>query len=167
MKKAYVLDASALFSGFRVEEDMFTTPKVMEEVKVEKETILVDVLIKEGLKIISPSEKFLKKALTLAKEIGEVQKLSTADISILALSLYLKEMGMNVYLVTEDFALQNVSISMGINVVTLKNRKISSTIFWEFYCPGCGKRVSSIVKICPICGTPIKRRPKIKKELRA
>lgn len=167
MKKAYILDASAIFLAFRAKGSIFTTSNVIEEVRREEETTFIDLLIKEGLKIVSPPKNFLEKAMNLAKEVGEARKLSITDITLLALSLYLKEKGMEVYLVTEDFALQNVSISTGINVITLKNRMISSIIFWEFYCPGCGKRVDSGVDVCPICGTPIKRRPKIKKELRA
>lgn len=165
MSKAYVLDTTALFIGLEIEPVMFTTPEVIDEVIREEEKIKLETLKGTRLKVKRPPKEFLEKAKHLANKIGEIRKLTSADLSLLALALYLKESGFETYLVTEDYALQNVATFAGLQILTVRGRKISDHIIWEFYCPGCRRKVNSLVKICPICGTTIKRRPK--RELRA
>ena len=165
MKKAYVLDATALFIGLEIGASMFTTPDVIDEIIHEEERTKLETLKETKLKVERPPEVFLEEAKHLAKKVGEFRKLSIADLSLLALALYLKENGFETYLVTEDYAVQNVAMSAGLKILTVRGRKITSHIIWEFYCPGCRKKMDSLTKVCPTCGTPVKRRPK--KELRA
>lgn len=160
-----MLDAPALFVGLETGQTMFTTPEVVEEVTREEERARLETLKGGKLKVVPPPSEFLKKARELATNIGEIRKLSLADISLIALALYLKESGLETYLVTEDYALQNVATFAGIQVLTVRGRKISSLIIWEFYCPGCGRKLNSFAETCPICGTKVKRRPK--REFRA
>ena len=158
MKKVYVVDATALFLGIELDSPMFTTREAIEEILLEEEKIKLETL--KTLKIREVPPTFLKKAEDMAVKVGEKEKLSKTDLSLLALSLYLRECGFEVNLVTEDFALQNAALHSKIKVLSVRDRKIPKGIIWEFYCPACGKRVESWVKICPICGTPIKRKPK-------
>lgn len=135
-----VLDAGAFIEGLMVKG--ITTPEVTEETKVPF-----------GTEIRPAKKEFLKKAKEAAKRTGDLSVLSPADLSIIALAL---ETGAE--LVTNDFAVQNTAKSLGITL-EIGSKEIKKEIWWEWYCPACHAKYGE-KKICDICGTETKRRPK-------
>lgn len=135
-----MLDAGVFVEGRAVEG--ITTPAVAEEVR-----------IPPTIEVRKPSEKCVRVVKEKARETGDLDVLSRADIEVLALAL---EIGGKV--ATNDFAVQNVAEALGIEFIPV-GKRIRRKIEWEWYCPACGRRYGK-KGICEFCGTKLKRRPK-------
>jgi len=88
----------------------------------------------------------------MAKATGDFQKLSKEDISSIALCLQL-----NGELITDDFAISNVTKSLGLMVAPLMTSGIKDVGNWIHYCPGCHKNFSGSSE-CPICGSQLRKK---------
>ena len=87
-----------------------------------------------------------------AKETGDIHSLSEQDISCIALSLEL-----NAELISDDFAVSNVSNELGINTIPLMTNGIKVIGKWIFYCPACKKDFFN-EKNCLLCGNKLKKK---------
>jgi UPF0271 protein len=160
-----VLDTSAFLAGF----DPFslgcgqaTVPKVEEEIK--KNSIIktrLETAVESGkLKIKVPTTHFSNLAKKEAAKVGDVFKLSDADLQLLALSLELKSEGWEPQIVTDDYSIQNVAAKLGIAFVALATFGIKRQLKWVKYCPACYREYSANGKSseCQVCGTDLKRK---------
>ena len=151
-----VLDASAFYAGipFSSSEKSYTTSSVLNEVRhIKKNHQATDVLQEsKRLQIMDPDSKYLEKVLLKAKDTGDFQNLSKADISVIALCLQL-----NGELVTDDFAVSNVAKHLSLDVLPVITRGISRVIDWIYFCPGCQKTFSKLSH-CSLCGNKLRRR---------
>ncbi|WP_457741789.1 type II toxin-antitoxin system VapC family toxin [Thermococcus sp.] len=156
-----VIDAAIFIQGINIEG--FTTPKVVEEVKDSRSRLFLESLISAGkVKVLVPSKESIEAVKEAAKRTGELNELSDADLEVLALAYELKAT-----LLTDDYNLQNVAKTLGIEFKTLK-RGIKRVIRWNYVCIGCGKRFSEIPPegICPDCGSPVRLMPRKKRKSR-
>lgn len=155
-----ILDASAFLSGaaaslkFRPGE-ILVTHEVVEEVGKGKPKQLIDRLFSVGLEIRNaPDFDLARKA---AGETGDMELLSEADISVIALAMENK--GSTV--MTDDFRIQNVLKLLKIEFMPageLGDRKIEEVWRWTFRCKGCGRYFeNSPGGDCPVCGSPIRK----------
>lgn len=150
-----VLDASAFYAGvpFGSQNTHHTTSLVFDEIShIKKDHDALGVLL-ESKKLVlqDPQEQFTKKATDTAKKTGDLQQLSKADISAIALSAEL-----NAELVTDDYAVSNVAKTLNLKVTPVMTKGISKVGNWIYYCPACKKNFSSMTA-CPICGNKLKR----------
>jgi len=104
------------------------------------------------LAIRDPEKIFLKKAIDAAKKTGDFNQLSDQDLSILALAIETSG-----EIVTDDFAISNVSKNIGLKISPIMTKGIKDVGKWIFYCPGCKSKFSSGVE-CTSCGTPLRRK---------
>ncbi|MBC7090432.1 MAG: hypothetical protein H5T50_00745 [Nitrososphaeria archaeon] len=161
----YVLDATAFIFGFLPAKSfqLYTTDDVVKEaVKNKFSKLKIDTLISQGvIKVISPPKRYILEVEKKAFSLSEL-KLSKADKSIIALSLYLRDEERDqVVIVTDDYSLQNVASTLGIKFKSLTVKGITKKIEWILYCPACGKSVKETKEsFCPICGHKMKRKPK-------
>ena len=92
-----------------------------------------------------------------AEETGDKERLSTADIEILALALDInKDVNKETIILTDDYPIQNVANTLNIKFQSFSQRGITKKFKWMYRCPGCGKRFKESIKICPICGSETK-----------
>lgn len=158
----FVHDASGLFAGapLNLPGKHYTTPKVVEEVKDKHSSLLLQFALNSSkLEIIEPQRKYLKEVEEEAKKIGEIIALSNTDISIIALALELKYKGYDVVVVTDDYAVQNTALHLGIEFLSMKTIGIKRTMRYKVYCPICGWEGVTSLKICPRCESALKRKP--------
>jgi endoribonuclease Nob1 len=134
----------------------YTTQEILEELGEDQRLRLE--LTKEWLQIREPSARSLKPVQEAAAETGDTFVLSTADLSILALALEIRGEGARVTLLTDDYAIQNVAARLQIPFQNFAWRGIRRTITWELYCPTCRKTYNTRQRICPNCGSTLKRR---------
>ncbi|AEK73954.1 hypothetical protein GQS_10305 [Thermococcus sp. 4557] len=156
--KVQVIDAAVFIQGFDVEG--VTTPKVVDEVKDPESKLFLEGLISAGkVRVLSPSRESLEAVREAARKTGELNELSEADVEILALAYELGGV-----LFTDDYNLQNIAKTLGIEFRTLK-RGIKRVIRWNYVCIGCGKRFSEMPPegICPDCGSQVRLIPKKKR----
>jgi UPF0271 protein len=96
----------------------------------------------------------------ISSGVGDAVVLSKADIEVLALALDLKETGLTPAIVSDDYAIQNVSETLGIEHASLATFGISQKFDWIYYCPACFRRYTTedAGQTCRVCGTPLKRK---------
>jgi UPF0271 protein len=119
-KRAYVLDTAALILGFRGGANLYTTDLAIKEVVYgEIQVARLEAMLAAGIiKTIQPSTE----ALTAAKEIARKKgyEISETDESILATALDLAKNFEEVYVVTDDYAIQSLAKSLGLKFIPLK-----------------------------------------------
>lgn len=155
-KKVFVFDASAFINFFSLnqENDIFTTGKVLRELKSFEKRLEAENMAKTGLlKIIDPEKKFLQKALTESKKLGF--ELSETDLSIVGLALELNEKKFNPVIVTDDYALQNLLMHFKKKFVGVHFSKIKKMVVLKLKCRGCGREYQQNLKKCIFCKSPL------------
>lgn len=149
----YVLDASAIISGF-VEEGGCTVPEVIREVKDYSSEFTMELLIASGkLDIREPSLKAVQDVLEAVEKTKDT--LSETDIQVIALA---KDVGGCV--VSGDYGIQNVCEVLGIPYVSAGVEGIAEVFEWTFECVGCGREYDTYVKGCPFCGNRVVKKRK-------
>jgi len=151
-----ILDASAFYAGvpFRSSHDYYTTSLVYDEIKhIKKNHDALGILLETNrLKIREPDEKSTEAAIKAARDTGDFPQLSKEDISIIALCIE-----MNGEIISDDFAISNVSKNLGLKISPIMTQGIKDVGKWVHYCPGCRTNHTN-EKECPMCGTPLKRK---------
>jgi UPF0271 protein len=128
---------------------------VVEEVKDRISKIKLEAL---NLRILEPDKRFLEEVKIIAKKTGDLEKLSRADIQVLALA---KELKANI--VSDDYNIQNVAKKLGIEFTPVFSKGIKKIFYWKKFCPNCKKYFNSDLKECVICGARLKRLAKTRK----
>jgi len=163
--KVLVLDTSALVMGLNpsaLNLPTYSVPSVMEE-------LIPDTLPHtrfgasrdSGNLIVSkPTPASVRIVQETSSEVGDVGVLSNADVEILALALDLKKDGLSPAIVSDDYAIQNVSETLGIEHASLATFGIARKFDWIYYCPACFRRyaIEEAGQTCRVCGTPLKRK---------
>ncbi len=147
-----VLDTSAIIylNDFRMFDEIFTVSDVVDEVKDKINVLKLSGII---LKVVDPTDSSVKQIKEIAKKTGDLDKLSKTDTKLLALS---KEN--NLTIVSDDYNIQNVAEKIGINYISLFNKKITKLVRWGRYCNSCKKFFENKTK-CPKCGSHLVRKP--------
>jgi endoribonuclease Nob1 len=162
MKQHYfIIDTSAILSGLPLNLGdvlMVTTPKVAAELQPGgRDHRTFELLQSKGLIIQQPSHESIQTINTTAKDIGERDRLSPADIEILALAYEIKnQMNADVVILSDDYSIQNIASTLSINFQAVSQQGITKKFKWRYRCPGCKKQFDHEVKTCPICGTQTK-----------
>jgi endoribonuclease Nob1 len=138
----FVLDASAFYTGipFLSSARCYTTTLVFEEIRhIKKSYCALEALVDAGnLKVM---------------ETGDYFKLSSADLSVLALALHL-----NLTLISDDYAVGNVATLLNIPIKSIGTKGISKVRRWVTFCRACGKAYEPNIIECALCGNKLRRR---------
>jgi UPF0271 protein len=171
-RKAIVLDTSAFIAGFdplTILEKQYTVPEVGRELAagsipwIRFKTAVEN----EKLTIVKPRKYFIQEILEASKKVGDMRYLSKADLQVLALALELKSKNLSPLIVTDDYSIQNVANKIDLEFTSLLTFGIKFRFKWIIYCPACYRKYPPDYnfKICEICGTELKRKPKKKSRL--
>jgi UPF0271 protein len=148
-----VLDASVFFTDWHPDGDLFTTPSVCDELRDIRSRGNYEKLCAEGLKVMSPGSES-KEAVTAAATLSrDASVISDTDRDLLALAQELKAP-----LYTDDFAIQNVAIILGVKTHPINQRR-AKHVHWKYRCAGCGRYFDHDGE-CPVCGSVVKRKLK-------
>ncbi len=79
--------------------------------------------------------------------------LSDTDIRLIAASFEL-----DATLVTDDYAMQNVSEKLHVDVEVIARDGIEEQRQWHYQCQGCGREFDEEKDRCPICGSDLARK---------
>ncbi len=152
-----VIDASAFYSGFPflTLSTCYTTNSILNEIKhMNRKYGAIELLIdSDRLKILEADKECLRQVVTMAKKTGDYEKLSTADVSILALAFQLKST-----LISDDYAVQNMAATLKIPVGTIGTKGITKVRRWINFCNVCGKAYGPNISQCMLCGNTLRRR---------
>ncbi len=117
-----------------------------------------DIAREDGARVEMPQPYMVDEVISVAKQTRDIDELSVTDIDILAKALEYKD---DSTLLTDDYAVQNVAVMLGIDVKPVVQKKIRDILVWEKQCVGCRKRFDE-GDVCPICGSALKKRRKRK-----
>jgi UPF0271 protein len=145
-----VADASLFIWGKRpeIEGELITVPAVERELKDLRSKSLLHIY---GTRVESPSAEALQRARKAAEETGDISVLSSADLEVLA-----KALEYEATLATDDYALQNVALHLGLKIEPVGQPAIKRKMRRVQRCMACGRAFEG--EACPDCGTPKKRR---------
>ena len=157
----YALDAGAFYTGFVFLSSAYrycTTQAVFDEVKhIKRSHGAIEALIESNtLQILNSDRKSIEKVVAAARRTGDYQKLSEADISIIALALQLE-----IVLVTNDYEVANVASTLKIPIKSVGSKGITHTRRWIAYCSACGRAFGPNAKECRLCGNRLRRKYKL------
>lgn len=150
----YIADSSLFILKKRLEGSVITVPSVVDELLDENARTMMELM---DVRVEVPLEPFISEVRTKAGITKDSEELSGTDIDILAKALEYTESGDKTVLVTDDFAVQNTAIHLGIEVIPVGQRKIKDVLIWEKLCTGC-KRKFPEGNVCPVCGSPMKKK---------
>ena len=109
------------------------------------------------LNVIEPDREFLIRVIEEAKRSGDLGSLSKSDLKLLALALQLQEEGLEPFLVTDDYTVQNLASRFKIRWLSVKTRGIERRVKWHYRCTACGRVYYEYMEGCPVCGHKLKR----------
>jgi len=164
MPKAIIFDTStlirslnALLSGQSLIPDndepthLFTTDSVITEVKGRAESVAL-LALSSRITIISPSRDAIRIVEDKAEKLGILGMLSKTDIDVVALAIELSKKYSSIYIASEDFAIQNISASLGFKIIAI-GKKIRYLISYIKKCRNCGTRYPNDLDQCPYCSS--------------
>jgi UPF0271 protein len=119
------------------------------------------------LTVRSPKNSAFQDIQEASRKVGDMRYLSEADLQVLALALELKGMGLSPVIVTDDYSIQNVANKIDVEFTSLMTYGIKFRFKWILYCPACYRKYPPDYKfkVCEVCGTELKRKPKKKTRL--
>jgi endoribonuclease Nob1 len=148
-----ILDSGFFFGDFPVEGEIYTTPSVVGELKDIRSKGNLEKWYARGLRVQSPTESGRKKVTAAAVTTKDLTVISDTDCDLLALAL---DLGADLH--TDDFAIQNVALALGVKTVPILQRK-ARRVHWKYRCSGCGRYAEQDGE-CPVCGAVVKRKLK-------
>jgi len=151
----HIADTSLFIIRKRLEGTVITVPSVVEELRDENSRTIMELM---NVRVEPPLQSYKKKVKTKAGITRDSEELSETDIDILAKALEYSDREETV-LITDDFAVQNTAIQLGIKVIPAGQRKIKDVLVWEKQCIGCKRRFPEGDE-CPVCGSQMTKRRK-------
>lgn len=154
----YIADSAVFIMGnYNLDSSlMITVPSVADELKSRDSVLRFDLAKEAGLRVECPEPEMVKEVRRKAEQTRDSEELSKTDIEILAKALEHRDRGV---LLTDDYAVQNVAVQLGIQVKPIAQKKIKDIILWQKQCIGCRKTFEK-GDVCPICGSPLKKKRK-------
>ena len=133
-------------------EEYAVPPAVVGEIMKGRAAARLQSLLSAGLMIIGPSSDTWVHVRGQAEMMGEAERMSPADLDVLALAIDL-----GVPCVTDDYSLQNVAAMLNVPTIPFKQPGINEVWTWELRCKGCGRRYPvGTGAECPVCGSPLR-----------
>ena len=165
MKKAVVLDTTAIFTGilnsipFNVEAYIHSS--VIPEVKDRDSKFRLEVALQSNrVRVLNPPKHTVDKVKVISTTLGEELNLSQTDTEVLALALYLHERGYDVIVFSDDYSVQNLCKKLNIKFNPVKTIGIKRLRRYIYKCTACGYTTEQLPadKKCPICGMELRRK---------
>ena len=157
---SYIADSAVFIMGnCSVDSSLLiTVPSVADELKSKDSVLRFDLAKEGGLRVEWPEPEMVKEVRKKAEQTRDSEELSKTDLEILAKALEHRDKAI---LLTDDYAVQNVAVQLGIQVKPIAQKKIRDIIIWQKQCTGCKKTFEKGDE-CPICGSPMKKKRKTK-----
>ena len=168
MEICYVLDASAIINGFKINSNNnYTVPEITSEIKDLKSKLTFDMLIEEGNLIIQDvPNKYISSVNDVISMSGDILRLSIPDIKLISLACMLQDEGKDVKVISDDYTIQNTLKIMEIPYSGVMTEGIKGIYNWKKVCEGCKKEYDDDYPFddCEICGSRIfKKRIRVSK----
>ena len=148
----FVLDSVAFLTRRHPQGELLTVSGVEPELVNRRSREYHAQLAAAGLQVSVADVAAREQVETVAQETGDAGVLSPVDLELLALALE-----RSATLVTDDFAMQNVAVAMGIAWLPVETVGIAKQLRWRWTCSGCQQRWDEPHGECPTCGSELRR----------
>ncbi|MFP4005391.1 MAG: NOB1 family endonuclease [Candidatus Hadarchaeia archaeon] len=160
-EEVLIPDTSALIGGYtpNLEKNtQYIVPQILEEARSLSARLKLETGIRSGqVKVKEPSPQAMEE---VKKEVQKTNdRVSETDTKILALAHELKAEGKKPVIVTDDYAIQNLSEILEIKYSEVAKPGIDEIYKWKKECPACGRVYSKDILKCEACGTRLIRKP--------
>jgi UPF0271 protein len=143
-----VADSSVFILGKKLEGELITVPAVERELLDIRSKSLLHIY---GVRVESPTVESINRAKNAAQETGDIRTLSQADLEVLA-----KAVEYGAVLATDDYAVQNVALHLGLKIEPIAQPVIRRRMKRVQRCSACSSTFEG--EACPDCGTPARRK---------
>ncbi len=127
-KIVFVLDTPAFFAGvpLMAPADFYTTPEVISEVKDRDSRFKLEIAESANrVSVIDPGEP---RSIESILPRNLLEKLSYTDKKVLELAYKLRSSGFRVVVLTDDYALQESCLRIGVEFKSIRTRGISKNL---------------------------------------
>jgi UPF0271 protein len=162
-KKVLLLDSSAVLNdfnfSFKQEFAYATTSEIILEIRDLRSKALVESALHQQLiSVLDPKPETVGWVAKKTVQSG-FQRLSSADLSLIALAVEFKEIPEAFTVITDDYSIQNFCLLFEIPFEPIIQGKIAKTISFKTVCSNCGKEFPNPVKEkrCDICDSALKK----------
>ena len=147
------MDTSAIMSRKinLLSENLVFPSRVVDEIRKGRLKAAMDAS-GDLIRVYSPSRDSIMAVSEAARKTGDYSELSETDIEVLATGYEL-----NAAIITDDYAIQNVASTLGIECESTDVAGIRRAIVWKYRCTGCRKIFNRKVESCPVCGHEVRR----------
>ena len=153
----YILDTCAFLTQNHPEGEVATISEIESELNNRQSKQYFANMREIGLKIREPKVDSIEKIRIHSKDTGDLSVLSSIDLKILALSYET-----NGIIVSDDFAIQNVALHMGLEFTSCSGNEIKELRKWKYRCSACRTEAREKVDSCSVCGSEKIFRVKVK-----
>jgi UPF0271 protein len=151
--KNIVIDTNCILAGFQFDgtKTYFTSPLALDEIERGKKREELDDLVERGVLVVKPpSLDSIERINVGAQETGDINRLSRADMELLALAN-----DMEAVIISDDYSIQNLASRLGIEYEKFGKASIRKEIDWTYRCKGCGRYYEKEQMDCPVCGSEV------------
>lgn len=150
----YILDTSVILSGKNIplSVDLYIPPGVLDEIKEGGRWYRkLQLMLAAGMKVVTPPGTVIEDVEKHAKKTGDYLRLSSTDIEMIALALYI-----DATILTDDYSIQNLAKEMGVRYKGVAQEEIKEGYTWKYRCKKCGQIYKEELDECSRCGGDIK-----------
>lgn len=125
--RVLVVDTGAILAGIPLATPLkcYTTREVVEEVRDGESRAVLERSIEAGrLEVVEVSQAQLARAEQLARRAGTLRSLSRTDLTVIALSLELRDKGFDVIVASDDYKIQATLAKLGIKFTRVRYKGI-------------------------------------------
>jgi len=115
----HIADSSLFIIGKRIEGNIVTVPSVANEIRDERSRTILELM---DVRIEPPLQSFIGEVRSKARVTKDSEELSKTDIDVIAKALEYSR-NEDTILVTDDYAVQNTAIQLGIKVMPAGQKK--------------------------------------------
>jgi len=144
----YILDTCAFLTQNHPEGEIATISEIESELNNRQSKQYFTNMKEIGLKIREPKVDSIENIRKNSEETGDLGVLSNIDLKILALAYE-----MHGIIVSDDFAIQNVALHMGVEFTSCSGNEIKELRKWKYRCSACRAEAREKMDSCSVCGS--------------
>ncbi len=144
----YILDTCAFLTQNHPKGEIATISEIESELNNRQSKQYFTNMKEIGLKIREPKVDSIENIRKNSEETGDLGVLSNIDLKILALAYEMHEI-----IVSDDFAIQNVALHMGIEFTSCSGNEIKELRKWKYRCSACRAEALGKMESCSVCGS--------------
>ena len=153
----YILDTCAFLTQNHPKGEIATISEIESELNNRQSKQYFTNMKEIGLKIREPKADSIENIRKNSEETGDLGVLSNIDLKILALAYE-----MHGIIVSDDFAIQNVALHMGVEFTSCSGNEIKELRKWKYRCSACRAEALEKMDSCSVCGSGKISRFKVK-----